>query len=81
MPRIVGPGSSRLLLSLGVAVLLFGFPPMSRVLLRSVDGSFAPSRYNSLALRTPSDVAVGIRAGEPVPVQLTNRSGHIKTYH
>ena len=81
MPRIVGPGSSRLLLSLVVVILVFGFTPMSRVLLRSVHGSFAPSQYSSLALSTPSDAAVGFLAGGVVPVQLTNHTGHIKTYH
>ena len=81
MPRIVGFSSKRLLLALIVAVLLFGFTPISRALLRSVDGSFAPTPYSSLALRTPSDAAVGVLAGEPVPVQLTNETGHTKTYH
>ena len=81
MPRIDGRGSSRLLLSIGIVVLVFGFTPISRALLRSVDGSFAPSRYSSLALRTPSDAAVGILAGEPVEVQLTNHTGDVKTYH
>jgi hypothetical protein len=66
---------------MGIVVLVFGFTPISRALLRSVDGSFAPSRYNSLALRTPSDAAVGFLAGEPVAVRLTNHTGHIKTYH
>lgn len=81
MARIVGPGSSRLLLPLVILVLLFGFTPISRVLLRSVDGSFASTPYTSLALRTPSDAAVGLVAGKPVPVELTNRTGHLKTYH
>jgi len=81
MPRIVGPGSSRLLIALVVAVLLFGFTPVSRALLRSVNGSFAPSRYSSLALRNPPDAVAGIFAGQPVLVQLTNRTGHSRTYH
>jgi len=81
MPRIVGPGSSRLLISLVVALLLFGFTPISGALLRAVDGSFAPSRFSSLALRNPSDAIAGIFAGQPVKIQLTNRTGHFKTYH
>lgn len=81
MRRIVGPGSSRLLLTLVVLLLLFGFTPISRVLLRSVDGSFAPTPYSSLAVGAPSSGAVNFLAGERVPVELTNRTGQIKTYH
>lgn len=64
-----------------VVVLLFAFVPISRVLLRSVNGSFAPTPYSSLALGNSSDAAVGFRAGEPVPVKLTNRTGHTEAYH
>jgi len=64
-----------------IVVLLFGFTPASRVLLRSVNGSFASTPYSSLALVAPSDAAVGFPAGEPVPVRLTNDSGRTKTYH
>lgn len=81
MPRILGPGSSRLLLSLVIAFILFGFTPISGGLLRLVDGSFAPSPYSSLGLKTPSNAAVGYLAGDPVPVLLTNETGHTKTYH
>jgi hypothetical protein len=77
MPRVF----NRLLLVLIVVVLLFGFAPISRALLRSVDGSFAPSPYSSLALETPSDASVGIPAGESVPVRLTNKTGATQTYH
>ncbi|HEV3187375.1 MAG TPA: hypothetical protein VGZ04_04925 [Acidimicrobiales bacterium] len=63
------------------AIILFGFTPISRVLLRTVDGSFAPSKYSSLALRTPSDAVNGLFAGQPVLVRLTNHTGHLKTYH
>jgi hypothetical protein len=77
MPRVV----KRLLLALMVAVLLFGFTPISRALLRSVDGSFAPTPYSSLALRTPAEASLGVQAGESVPVELTNETGHTKTYH
>ena len=76
-----GNGARRLLLLLVVLVLVFGFTPISHGLLRFVHGSFAPSPYSSLALKTPSNVAVGIPAGELVPVQLANHTGHIKTYH
>lgn len=83
MLRIVGarPGRVQLSLVLVFAVLLFAFTPISRGLLRLVDGSFAPSPYSSLGLRTPSDAAVGVLSGEPVPIQLSNRTGHNKTYH
>lgn len=81
MPRIVGPGSSRLLLSLIVVILVFGFTPISRVLLRSVGGSFAPTPYSSLALGTPSNASGDFLAGQPVPVELTNRTGHSTSYH
>jgi hypothetical protein len=81
MPRMVAGNSSRPLLALLVVILLFGFTPISRVLLRSVDGSFAPNPYSSLALITPSRAAVGFLSGESVPVQFTNETGHTKTYH
>jgi hypothetical protein len=81
MSRIAGPGSSRILLPLVIVVLVFAFTPISRVLLRTVDGSFTPSPYSSLALRFPSDGSSGVVKGEPVSVQLTNRTGHAKTYH
>lgn len=77
MPRVV----NRLLLALVVLTLLFAFTPISRALLRLVDGSFAPTPYTSLALRTPAIAAVGVRAGAPVVVQLTNQTGHANTYH
>lgn len=80
MARIAGPGSSRLLLPVIVAVLLFAFSPVSRVLLTSVDGSFAPASYSSLALGVPSDADTGILAGGPVPVRLTNQTGKSKLY-
>ena len=81
MPRIAGPGSSRILIPLVIAVLVFAFTPISRVLLRTVDGSFTPTPYSSLALRTPAEGSSGVVTGEPVGVQLTNRTGHAKTYH
>jgi hypothetical protein len=77
MPRVV----NRLLLALVVAVLLFAFTPISSALLWLVHGSFAPSPYSSLALRSPSVAGVGVRSGKPVPVQLTNETGHTTTYH
>jgi hypothetical protein len=81
MPRIVSPSSSRLLLVLVVLVLIFGFSPISRGLLRSVHGSFGQTPYTSLALRTPSDAALGFVTGKPVPVELTNRTGRLERYH
>ena len=78
---MVGPGSSRPLLVLLVVVILFGFTPISRVLLSSVDGSFTPTPYSSLALSSPSDAAVGIVTGQAVLVKLTNRTGHTEAYH
>lgn len=80
MPRIVSPGLSKLLLLLTVVVLLFGFVPISRVFLRSVDGSFSPVPYSSLALKARPGAAMGIPVGRRVAVQLTNKTGHEKTY-
>jgi hypothetical protein len=81
MPRIVGPGPSRLILSVIVVVILFFFTPISNAVLRVVDGSFAPAHYSSLALHDPTDTAAGIFPGQPVRVQLTNHTGRTKTYH
>ena len=81
MPRIVRPGSSRLFLVLAVLVLVFVFTPISHALLRSVHGSFAPSPYSSLALRTPSNAAIGFLVGNSVAVELVNHTGHVETYH
>jgi hypothetical protein len=50
-------------------------------LLNSADGSFAPSPYSALALRTPSNPGTSFEVGDLVPVRLTNRSGTVKTYH
>jgi hypothetical protein len=80
MPRINGKIARRLFLSLAIAIVLLAFTSISHVLLRSVNGSFAPSPYTSLALRTPSDAVTGIRKGLPVQVELTNRSGRTRTY-
>lgn len=68
-------------MALLVAVLLFGFTPIQRVLLSSVHGSFAPSSYSSLALSSPSNASGGFIVGESVPIRLTNRTGRIRTYH
>jgi hypothetical protein len=68
-------------LILVVVVLLFAFTPISRALLRSVHGSFSPSRYSSLALKVPSAVSVGVRAGTVIPVIITNHTGRAETYH
>src|ERR1700722_9059021 len=81
MPRIVGIGPSKIVLSVIVLLILFCFTPISTSLLRTVDGSFAPARYSSLALKDPSGDAAGISSGQPVAVKLTNRTGHTKTYH
>ena len=80
MPRIVRPGSSRLYLPLAVLALVL-VQPISHVLLRSVHGSFAPSPYSSLALRTPANASVGFLVGNSVAVELANHTGHVKTYH
>ena len=81
MLRIVGSGSSKFRLSIVAVIVLFAFTPLSRALLLSVDGSFAPSPFSSLALRTPSDAAAAVQAGQFVPVRLTNHSGSTRTYH
>jgi hypothetical protein len=81
MPRIVGPGSSKLRLFIVALIVLFAFTPISRALLASVDGSFAPSSFSSLALRSQSDPGAGFEVGDLVPVRLTNHTGSTKTYH
>jgi hypothetical protein len=81
MPRIVGRGSSKLQLSIAAVVVLFAFTPISRALLLSVDGSFVPSPFSSLALRSSSDLVAGYQVGDLVPVRLTNHTGTTKTYH
>ena len=81
MPRIVAPGSSKLRLSIVAIVLLFAFTPISRALLSSVDGSFSPSPFTSLALRTPSNPGSHFEVGDLIGVRLTNRTGSTKTYH
>jgi hypothetical protein len=68
-------------LPLAVLVLVFAFTPISHVLLSSVHGSFAPSPYSSLALRTPSNASVGFLVGNPVDIELANHTGHNETYH
>jgi hypothetical protein len=80
MPRVVGPTSSKLLAIFVVLALLFAFTPISKGLLRAVDGSFAPTHYSSLALRDPSDATQGVLADVPIAVQVSNHTGHIKTY-
>lgn len=81
MPRVVRFSSNRLLVTFIVAVLLFAFTPISKALLRAVDGSFAPTPYTSLALRHLTEATVGVRAGRQLLVELTNETGHTKTYH
>jgi hypothetical protein len=81
MRRIVGPGPTRLLLSVTVLAILFCFTPFSNAMLRAVDGSFAPAHYSSLALPHPVDAAAGIFPGQSVRVQLTNHTGRTETYH
>jgi hypothetical protein len=81
MPRIIGSGSSKWRLSIVALIILFAFTPISRALLLSADGSFAPTPFSSLALRSPSNPAAGFQVGDLVPVRLTNRTGSIKTYH
>jgi hypothetical protein len=68
-------------LSIAAAIVLFAFTPISRALLLSVDGSFAPTPFSSLALRSPSEPATGFQVGDLVPVRLANHTGSTKTYH
>jgi hypothetical protein len=81
MPRIVGPGSSKFRLSIVVIVVLFAFTPISRALLSSVDGSFSPSPFTSLALRTPANPGSEFEVGDVIGLRVTNRTGTTKTYH
>lgn len=77
----ISRGTSRLILLAVVAVLLFGFSPISRLLLRAANGSFSPAPYTSLALTTPSTALTGIPVGVPISIRLANRTGAEKTYH
>jgi hypothetical protein len=76
-----GGNFGRILVALVVIALLFGFSPISTRLLRLADGSFKPTHYTSLALADPSQVASGISPGSVVPLELTNHTGQITTYH
>lgn len=80
MPRIEYRLGKRLYLSIALAIVLLGFTPISHVLLRIVNGSFVPTSYTSLALRTPSEATSGVKQGVAVQVELTNRSGHVRSY-
>jgi hypothetical protein len=81
MSKVGGLGSSRFLLGIVVVVIGLGFSPISRALLNSVNGSFSPTSYSSLALKDPTDATISIVAGKSLPVLLTNRTGHSETYH
>ncbi len=81
MPRIVGPGSSKLRLAIIAVVVLFAFTPISKALLASVDGSFSPTPFSSLALQSPANPNGEFEVGDLVPVRLNNRTGSTKTYH
>ncbi len=80
MPRVEYRLGKRLYLALATAIVLLGFTPISHVLLGLVNGSFAPTSYTSLALRTPSEATTGIKPGVAVQVELTNRSGGVRSY-
>jgi hypothetical protein len=79
--RKAGSHPKKVSLVLVIVILVFGFSPISRALLSSVNGSFTPTPYSSLALESSSSATKGIVAGEAVPVKLVNRTGHFKTYH
>jgi hypothetical protein len=81
MPRVAKPPAKRLIAVIVVTALLFGFSPISRMLLRLVDGSFAPSPYTSLALRNPSLAVTGVKRGTAILVVLSNHTGRTVTYH
>ena len=82
MGRKTGRGNFRsaYVACLIVIVLLFGFSSISRVLLRAVHGSFAPTPYTSLSLVDQEAVSNGVRAGRPVAVRLLNRTGVTRIY-
>jgi hypothetical protein len=81
MPRIVGRGSSRLRLAIIGLVALFAFTPISRAVLVAADGSFSPTPFTSLALRSSSDPTPAVQVGDLVPVLLTNHTGMTRSYH
>ena len=63
-----------------VITLLFGFSPISRFLLQVVHGSFSPAPYTALSLVNQESDFNGVKAGRPVAVRLSNRTGVTKNY-
>jgi hypothetical protein len=80
MPGKDGHGKSGFVVFVVVIVLLFGFSPISRGLLNTVNGSFAPSPFSSLSLSNPTNVEYGVLAFAPLPVILTNHTGKVTHY-
>jgi GT2 family glycosyltransferase len=70
----------KVVLPLVAAIALFAFTPISGALLAFVNGSFAPTPYTSLALRSPAQAATGFKRGAVVQLELANHSGRDKTY-
>ncbi len=80
MPVIKVRGNKSYVIFFVIAVMLFAFGPISRVLLGWVDGSFSPAPYSSLSLVNQAEFDVGVVEGRPVPVLLSNHTGHLQTY-
>jgi hypothetical protein len=68
------------LLSLIVIGLVAGFTPISKRLLKEVNGSLAPTRYSSLALAHSSEVRKGLPVGNTIEAVLSNHTGRTTTY-
>ena len=60
--------------------MVLAFGPLSRTALRTVHGSFLPVAYSALSLDDPQQANVGVVAGQPVVVRLTNHNNHIYIY-
>jgi hypothetical protein len=75
-----GWGPSKYSLLVIVAVLVFGFSPISRALLRVAHGSFAPAPYTSLSLANTAEIESGVAQGQPVEVTLMNHTGYTTSY-
>lgn len=83
MPGNEGRGNNRTSFVVIVVVIafLFGFSPISRVLLRVVHGSFAPPPFSSLSLVAPTDLNKDVVIGHSIGVLLANHTGQTENYH
>ncbi len=70
----------KVLLAVVVVLLLVGFSPASKRLLKLVNGSFVASPYSSLALTASSLSLKGVPIGTVIPLRLANHTGRTTKY-